>query len=81
MVIDPKIKLIIDAPSKDQKALQTVEKEYTDYYISKYGSSILNKGGVPAVKRKKRDQIHSFFFIRIHFIRISRLKFAKFLRT
>lgn len=40
---NPVIKLIIDAPSRDKKALESVEKTYIEEYADKYGNKLINK--------------------------------------
>ena len=40
---EPKIKLIVSAPSKDKKNLERVEIRYIEEYALEYGDKLLNK--------------------------------------
>lgn len=53
---NPVIKLIINAPSKDKKALENVEKKYIKYYAETYGSKLINKKCNPNGKKKKESK-------------------------
>lgn len=51
---NPKIKLIVNAPSKDKKNLEKGEKKHIEEYADKFGSLLINKRSVPEVKKKKK---------------------------
>ena len=50
---NPKIKLIINAPSNDKKSLEQVENGYIHEYAEKYGNELINIRSNPNKKTKK----------------------------
>ena len=50
---NPKIKLIINAPSNDKKSLEKVENGYIHEYAEKYGNKLINIKSNPNIKSKK----------------------------
>ena len=50
---NPKIELIIDAPSNDKKSLEKVENGYIHEYAEKYGKHLINIKSNPNIKSKK----------------------------
>jgi len=50
---NPKIELIIDAPSNDKKSLEKVENGYIQEYAVKYGEHLINIKSNPNNKTKK----------------------------
>ena len=52
---NPKIELIIDAPSKDKKALEKSEIGRIEEYAEKYGNLLINKRSNPNIKKKKQN--------------------------
>lgn len=50
----PVIKLIINAPSKDKRALEAVEKKYIEEYTVKYEKLLINKKCIPKITKRKR---------------------------
>lgn len=52
----PEIHLIIDAPSRDKKALEAVEKKYIEEYALKYGDKLINKKCNPNKKQDKKER-------------------------
>ena len=50
---NPKIELIINAPSKDKKSLEKVENGYIQEYAEKYGNKLINIKSNPNIKSKK----------------------------
>ena len=50
---NPKIKLIINAPSNDKKSLEQVENGYIHEYAEKYGNKLINIRSNPNKKTKK----------------------------
>lgn len=52
----PKIKLIINAPSKDKKALENVEKKYIEEYAENHGEKLINKKCNPNNKKKNKKE-------------------------
>ena len=52
---NPKIELIINAPSNDKKSLEKVENGYIQEYSEKYGKQLLNEKCNPLKKVKKLE--------------------------
>ena len=50
---DPKIELIVNAPSNDKKSLENVENGYIQEYAEKYGNELINIRSNPIKKTKK----------------------------
>ena len=50
---NPKIELIVNAPSYDKKHLEKTENEYIREYAEIYGDKLINKRNNPNIKQKK----------------------------
>lgn len=53
--MNPKIELIVNAPSNDRKSLENVENGYIEEYAEKYGKLLLNIKNNPLKKVKKTE--------------------------
>ena len=49
----PKIELIVNAPSKDERSMENMENGYIEEYAEKYGQKLLNIKCNPKRKTKK----------------------------